>query len=201
MVFTTRAELAPISRRRLELPVEQEGYAFNPAIFRSGAGLTCIYRHVGVDGTRSLRRCALDGGFIAGEAAAWSDEAKALGGGVSWYADPRVFLYRGRWHVTFNTGHSEFPNNIYVAEVDESGRPVTAPRSISKVDGRQGIEKNWGFFEHEGELFCVYSISPFVILRVDGDGSARVYAKHRWHSEALEQAYGRLRGEIGRAHV
>jgi len=29
-------------------------------------------------------------------------------------------------------------------------------------------EKNWQFFEHEGELFCMYSIAPYVIGRVSG---------------------------------
>jgi predicted GH43/DUF377 family glycosyl hydrolase len=36
---------------------------------------------------------------------------------------------------------------------------------IPNYEDRSPIEKNWQFFEHEGELYSVYSIRPHLILR------------------------------------
>ena len=46
---------------------------------------------------------------------------------------------------------------------------------------REVKEKNWGFFEIAGELYTVYSLCPFVVLRVDGS-NVQFVSKHEWQS-------------------
>ncbi len=187
-----------VHHQLLDLPMSSGGYVFNPALMRTPAGLICLYRHVGQDRRRAIVRCRLDESLrVVGEVAVWSEEVRALGGGVAWYADPRTFRWNGRYFVNFNTGDTERPNNIYLVEVDEDARPLSPPIKVEKTDGRRDIEKNWGFFEYGGELYAVYSLSPFTILhcRMDGDTlKAAGYAAHHWQSEALELAFGPLHG-------
>jgi predicted GH43/DUF377 family glycosyl hydrolase len=37
-----------------------------------------------------------------------------------------------------------------------------------EYEGRSAWEKNWQFFEHDGELHSVYTVQPHVVLRHDG---------------------------------
>jgi hypothetical protein len=75
-------------------------------------------------------------------------------------ADPKLFTLDGDRWVTFNTGWSPNRNDIYVMRLD----PTPGPALRCHVDGRQSVEKNWGFYEDEGRLRAVYSLSPLVIL-------------------------------------
>lgn len=80
--------------------------------------------------------------------------------------DPRLFWYRDRLHVGF-------------CGVQSGGGRIVAHQLLSRfnetVDGleetwypryedRATWEKNWSWFDHDGELYCVYSISPHVVL-------------------------------------
>jgi hypothetical protein len=188
------SRVEPKRRMLLDLPVDAGGYAFNPTLLPGGDDIVCVYRHVATDGVRTLRSCRLDENFHAHDARCWSDQARAMGAVQTWFADPRAFRSGDRFFVSFNTGHSEYPNGLYLTEVSASGQPLAAPMKLRQQGGRRGIEKNWGFFEVGGKLYCVYSVSPFVVLEIAPDGFTSIFAIHDWHSTAVERAYGPLRG-------
>lgn len=86
-------------------------------------------------------------------------------------ADPRLFHFRGRLHVAFygedTRGGRETQHQFYAALNDDlTAGPAYRPR----FKGEVAFEKNWGFFEHDGELYAVRWIAPHhEILRIDGD--------------------------------
>jgi len=118
---------------------------------------------------------------------------------ISWPADPRLFSASKRVLGVFNTGHSESPNRNFLFELDQTGRSISSLKEIVKLD-RRAIEKNWGFFEYENEVYAVYSISPWVIVKLEKDvyDSSIINAKevHRinWNSHLFEENFGELRG-------
>jgi hypothetical protein len=88
--------------------------------------------------------------------------------GVEPVADPKLFQYDGRVLATFNTGfNAAKPNDIYLMQLAPT---VGAPQRCV-LDVRNHTEKNWSFFGGPtGELHAVYSLRPFVRLRlVDGE--------------------------------
>jgi predicted GH43/DUF377 family glycosyl hydrolase len=106
--------------------------------------------------------------------------------------DPRLFRFQGRLYVSFNgvwTGaDGGLASSMMLALLDDGGRAeqVWAPR----YEGATQIEKNWQFFEHEQQLYCVYSVEPHVILRMDGVMATQVAGT----SVGLSWDYGHLRG-------
>ena len=75
-------------------------------------------------------------------------------------ADPKLFSLNDRPWVTFNTGHFENPNSIYIAPLSpDIGQPLRVD-----LEERSKIEKNWGFFEQDGSLRAVYGLDPLMIL-------------------------------------
>ena len=85
--------------------------------------------------------------------------------------DPRLFVFRGQLHVAY-TGTYHGPRLVHHAAVcyarlTDDGQ-VEADFS-PRFEGQQPREKNWSFFEHDGELHAVYWIGPRRrILRIDG---------------------------------
>lgn len=82
--------------------------------------------------------------------------------------DPRLFVFRGRLHVAFiGVEGPQGPTSQLYARLrdDLSVERVFYPHYA----GRREWEKNWGFFEHNEELYAVYSIAPHKILHVSGD--------------------------------
>lgn len=91
--------------------------------------------------------------------------------------DPRLFLFRGVPHVMFvgaASRNSVLRTSVLYARLD----PTTLQAEevfYPHYEGRNFWEKNWGFFEHEAQLYAVYSISPHVILKIDGDKAVPAY--------------------------
>lgn len=80
--------------------------------------------------------------------------------------DPRLFLFNGRLHCAFTGLERDAPPRTLhqmVCRLDDQGRveEVWLPEYAGRVD----CEKNWQFFEHEGELYSVYTVAPHVVLR------------------------------------
>jgi hypothetical protein len=116
---------------------------------------------------------------------------------IAWHADPRLFTLRGRPFLTFNTGHSERPNRICVVELDDTGAPVS-DILIAEREGHRGeVEKNWGFFDHDGRLYCVYSVHPLVIMSCEITKHRVVCTtafEHHFPAGAYEGRFGVLHG-------
>jgi predicted GH43/DUF377 family glycosyl hydrolase len=120
------------------------------------------------------------------------------------FEDPRLFLFQGMVWVSFvaacyDAGHVACIG-ICRFELDGSVRNVIYPRwgnNFNLANGgytRKG-EKNWTFFEWEGELLCVYEIDPLRILRVDTEtGECELVSETR--AQPAWQ-WGRLSGSTG----
>lgn len=83
--------------------------------------------------------------------------------------DPRLFVFRGQLHIAYigvMTGWG--PTNQLYARLNDQleVEEVFAPEYLH----RQSWEKNWGFFEWQGELMAVYMTGPkHVVLHVNGN--------------------------------
>jgi predicted GH43/DUF377 family glycosyl hydrolase len=93
--------------------------------------------------------------------------------------DPRPFIHRDRLHVSFvgvEVIRGELAINQLFARLadDLCVEEIFAPH----WPGRQGWEKNWTFFDCDGDLFAVYSISPHVVLLIQGNGAEEVARSH-----------------------
>ncbi len=169
---------------------------FNPAITIFGHELLMIYRIVTPDGRRCLAMCRLDPSLrvIPNSLTLLSD---SIHNGGDWHADPRWLIHQGRLFVHYNTGSRTSPNTIFLLEVDSDTLEARAPARPLALEGpRQAIEKNWMLFDHNGELYAVYRMSPHMILRVDmrNAGPIRCRPVHTvsWDAAA---AYARRYGE------
>jgi FkbM family methyltransferase len=90
--------------------------------------------------------------------------------------DPRLFIFRGELHVSYSAlyqrGDKSWTDVCYARlEQDATGNWHVGDEFYPHYAGRTTWEKNWGFFEHNGELLAVYSISPHRVLRIDGNGA------------------------------
>lgn len=87
--------------------------------------------------------------------------------------DPRLFWFRGRLHISFagvmpSGGHIGYTNVLYARLTEDLAvEQVFYPR----YKQRNAWEKNWQFFEHDGDLYAVYSFAPHRILRIVGDSA------------------------------
>jgi predicted GH43/DUF377 family glycosyl hydrolase len=86
--------------------------------------------------------------------------------------DPRFFVYQNRLHISFvgveKTANETRCHMLYLRlfdnlHVERVFHPAYSMRQWP-------MEKNWVYFEHDGQLLAVYSIAPtHKILRIDGD--------------------------------
>lgn len=82
--------------------------------------------------------------------------------------DPRLFCHRGRLHVGY-AAISALGATVDTVRVRQGvaalsdNYDLVEPRVLEY--GRR-IEKNWAWFDYEGELHAVYSISPHRVLRI-----------------------------------
>ncbi len=183
-------------------------HVFNPTIARGPDG-TCLCCYRVVDVERRIRRiagCKLSQDFsiINDSVVAISDlirfgQPETLNDrSLTWHADPRLFVLRGRLYMTWNDGENRPQNHQFMVELDpHTLQPRGGAREIVADMPRRKIEKNWMFFELAGEVYCIYSMQPHVVLRVDLDDEALVrcmpHSEHHWGSEYSKQ-FGVLRG-------
>lgn len=179
---------------------------FNPTITAIGDGYAMCYRVVqaGQD-MRWLATCKLDRDFaiVPGSVTPLSEyldfakrdslDQRAL----SWHADPRYFMLKGRLYLAWNDGGNKPVNHQFLIEMDQDGlRPIGKARVMSCTPRRQ-IEKNWMLFELDGEVYGVYLIAPLSMLKFDLDQPDQLDGKEvsltGW-SPAYSEFYGVLRG-------
>lgn len=83
-------------------------------------------------------------------------------------SDPKIFKFNQEIYITFNNGFVKEGNDLYILKIF----PHLGIPKICKYFNRKIIEKNWGFFECKGELFCLYNISGLKILKLDKESDA-----------------------------
>lgn len=91
--------------------------------------------------------------------------------------DPRLFFFRGQLHIGYAGvvagGGRRLHTNILYARI--SDRLTVEEVFYPHYQRRNFWEKNWQFFEHNNELYCVYSIAPHKILHIDGHHATEAY--------------------------
>jgi hypothetical protein len=71
-------------------------------------------------------------------------------------ADPKLLRIGDNIYCTLNTGYSaKIENSVFLIKLTEN---LEIKRCI--IENRSMVEKNWAFFEQEGKLKMLYSISP-----------------------------------------
>ncbi len=83
--------------------------------------------------------------------------------------DARLFMCRGKLHVAY-TGYHKPPYKGFCQLYGELSEGMTRIEPIHMPDyaAAKATEKNWNFYDHDGELYSVYSNSPHTILKHDG---------------------------------
>ena len=144
--------------------------AYNPAIVRFRKRLLMAYRiDSGHRATmhRRIGLCELDENLkvVPGSAVPFSE---TIPESDSRHYDPRFLVYQDRLFIHYNNNFQTRPNRIHLVELDPDTLEAKSPARPLHLDSpRQEIEKNWMFFEHDGELWAVYQIWPHIILRVE----------------------------------
>ena len=183
-------------------------HVFNPAIISDGRnGFIMAYRFVAnSDLIRRIAICRLDSemNVISGSAVEFSSLIEFVDPNVDehsrqWFADPRLFYLQGKTWMVWNDGNRAEGNHQFMVEVDHQTeiRPANPAREIAINDGRRKNEKNWSFFEADGKVWVVYSITPHRILSVDMSSSKKVICQVEvtveWNAR-YSKYFGALRG-------
>lgn len=199
------AAMVPAKWKKL---AKGEFHTFNPALIAHGDGFVMAYRFVSnSDLIRRIAMCRLDADMnvIPGSAVDFSDliefaDPAADERSREWFADPRLFQLLGKTWMVWNDGNRSDGNHQFMVEVTVEGAlaPAAAAREITIKDGRRKNEKNWAFFEADGKVWVVYSITPHQILSADLTSSdTRVICQSEvaveWNARYSE-TFGSLRG-------
>ena len=179
--------LAPL--RLVEVPqaglVRGDTGAINASILRHRGRLLMAYRS-GVNGARiHVAELAEDYRVVRSVPLSLPHPRAASG-----QEDPRLTTVRGGLRVWFY-GHERAPGRTTMLYADVSDDLVAGPVRCPAIANRQEPkEKNWAPFEHDGEQYVVYTVSPHVVARIDGETAERVYAT----DAPFPWAGGHLRG-------
>jgi hypothetical protein len=138
--------------------------------------------------------------------------------GSTIYEDPRLFSWRGSICSAFTviekyTVGVHTKQGLGYCSVFPVMEGILMPNYGKNL--LQGPEKNWGFFEEGGELYAVYSYSPWKILRIQREEATVAYTeefptpyKGRIHGgtcpkliDGLWWAFGRVINETGCACI
>lgn len=163
------------------LAVGMPGLRFNSSIIDHEGGYLLAYR----DGWKgsNINMVRLDADFRQ-QGPAWRldlTRAESLYG----REDPRLFRFRGKIHVSYvgvvvtrkkgrrGRRREDTHTNVLYARLGENLQVEAnfAPRYAS----RRPWEKSWNCFEHDGELYAVYTCTPHRILRLRGEEAELVY--------------------------
>lgn len=179
---------------------------FNPTIVSVGAGYAMCYRVV-EDGSnhRWLATCQLDEQFniVPNSVTPLSDHLDFVQRlllserALSWHADPRYFILKGKIYLSWNDGGSRPVNNQFLIEMDVTGLLPAGKARILSCSPRRQIEKNWMLFEANDDVYGIYSIAPLTVMKFDLDHPERldgkIVSQTGWSTE-YEGFYGILRG-------
>ena len=113
--------------------------------------------------------------------------------------DPRLFIFKEQLHIAFTAVKYEptHPNKV-VAKVGYAS--LSKPRKewlveqvyVPEYSSPLHWEKNWGFFESRGQLWCVYDANRHSILSINRDTVKLAY-DHK-HNTTISSQFGLIRG-------
>jgi hypothetical protein len=173
----------------------QDVRVYNPALTRYRGRLLVAYRVDSWERAQCrIAVCALDDHLQVAQNSA-SNFSDTVRDGGAWHYDPRFLIYRDRLFIHYNNNFRTSPNRIFLVEVDPDTLAARSPARPLHLNGpRQEIEKNWMFFEHDGDLFAVYRIAPHTILRVNLDGAGPIECNPvhatTWDVSAYAERFG-----------
>ncbi len=116
--------------------------------------------------------------------------------GTEHHEDARLFMFDGAVHISYTEMRGYRPGVDYTCVMKYARLKLGGSRwevvkewhpKYGLNDGRSK-EKNWVFFEHERQLFAIYSGFPkHVVIQLDGDKIVREYATDgpTWHFGAV----------------
>jgi len=173
----------------------KNSYQFNPSSVMLNGNLYTVWREVTENGDREL--------FIGKEKIKTkgieinnlSRQIKIQNPSIKWVGDSRLFIHEEKIYLVFDTGHSETPNKIYIAQIDSNGKYLSKIKEVIKLDTRNPIEKNWNFFSVGKRLYTIYSHFPFEVLELVEENSDYMLFEKRVHHKILI-GNTRIRGEI-----
>lgn len=107
--------------------------------------------------------------------------------------DPRLFVFDGSMFLTYGDGY-----RVLLAQLNDKGEilrcsATPADEPDQNPPQRHHREKNWGFFEYDGKLFCQQNVSPAVTWEFDPKTWTvinRWSVPWRWHSSFGEKLHG-----------
>jgi hypothetical protein len=110
--------------------------------------------------------------------------------------DPRLFVYKDELHVAYTAVEykTELIANVGYARLREEapGAWVVASDYLPEFKQRQKWEKNWGFFESQGQLWAVYDAENHTVLSINGN---RAEVAFSYGGPTIPRAnYGAIRG-------
>lgn len=169
------------------LPTPQiGGFAYNPTIMDSGDHLTMFCRyHRGDEARTRIKKVLLqeNTGIVTGS----SDFVLQ---GKS-FEDPRLFKWQGRNYLSWVEScvpEEPFRSVVKFWALDDGPTKQVEQPPFPGNDW-SSIQKNYVFFECEGDLWCIYHSSPRRLFKFD---------KNQWHpydsSKSVGWPYGEIRG-------
>jgi hypothetical protein len=170
-------------------------YQFNPSSVILSGSLYTVWREVDKNGERELyigKEKIKAKGF---EINNLSEQIKIQNPSIKWVGDSRLFIYLEKIFLVFDTGHSEIPNRLFIAQLDSTGKILTKIKEVIKLDTRHPIEKNWNFFSEGKRLYAIYRHIPFEVLELVEENNEFMFFKKTVHHEIMRNN-SRIRGEI-----
>ncbi len=118
--------------------------------------------------------------------------------GTEHHEDCRLFLFRGEPMISFTEMNGYIPGHDYTCVMKYAKLKLTGVR-WSVEDEWQPVygnnagyskEKNWIFFEHAEELYCIYSGAPkHIVLKLNGEKVVQEFV-----TEGPDWQWGHFRG-------
>ena len=95
--------------------------------------------------------------------------------------DARFFIYRGRLGLSYTNKYT-----MGIAFLTDDNSLEEIPLPFAEVSS---IEKNWTFFEHNGELLAIRFYRPFIIYKIDIQGrTIEPYKRWEWEIPKLKHS-------------
>jgi predicted GH43/DUF377 family glycosyl hydrolase len=143
------------------------------------------------EGRCGIAICELDG--VTPKPSQWLD----LGNGKEHHEDPRLFVFKGKLHVSYSETTFRYPLPYIAVQKYARLEWVGSKWKVAEIfhpyygdNHAQKMEKNWMFFEADGVLRAIYASAPqHIVITLDGD---KVVGEDR--TPGVTWPWGEIRG-------